>query len=182
VIRDLYDGKLDRSYAPECYRQALDALPPTTDARLRGILRAVVWRAELQAVRGAWRRGIAADARRAPRPRFASPRRQVLLARLRRLARRDGFAIRSVVLRRPRQLAPEIVLRGDPRSLARQLPAILDAVDPPGRGGRRAYEAILIEVRDAVDVPAIAIYDRLRARAAAGQWARDADLYPFVHA
>jgi hypothetical protein len=182
VVRDAYDGRLDHRYAASCYREALDVLPPGTPPRVRAAIRDAGDEAEARALRAGWLRGIAADARAAPQRRFPSPSRARLLARLRPLARRDGFTVVSVDLHRPRGLAPELVLRGEPRLLARRLPEIVDAVDPRTAGDRRAYEAILIELRDERGVPAVAFANRLRDEVSGTQWARSPDLLPFLHA
>src|SRR5207244_1192566 len=108
-----------------------------------------------------------------PRRRFASPPRHVLLARLDRAAAQFGFRVETVTLRRPRQLAPQIVIESRHYlALANTLPQILDRIDPPPRSNNRAYEGIFIEAVDEQQIPFVIAFDSLRGQVAGGQWAR----------
>jgi hypothetical protein len=129
-----------------------------------------------------WRNELARAARKRPRRRFASPPLPVLRARLADAARRYGFTVDRIELRRPVQLAPQITIRGAPRAkLARSLGSILDVIDPPAHSNDRAYEGILLEAVDAGGVPFAIAWNSLRWHVAGGQWAAAPNLYPFPH-
>lgn len=128
-----------------------------------------------------WRAALVQNARSDPSERFASPPLAVLRARLARAARRYRFAVDLVLLRRPRGLAPQIVIRsGDRRRLAKAIGPIMNVVDPPP-WNHRVYEGILIEAVDDSGVPYAIAFNALRGHIEGGQWASSPALYPFPH-
>ena len=131
-----------------------------------------------------WIGMLRAAASRNPRRRFPSPPRRLLVARLDRAAALFGFRVETVTLRRPLQLAPQIVSRHY-LALAHALPQILDRIDPPPRSNNRAYEGIFIEAVDERHVPFVIVFDSLRGQIAGGQaggqWARSEPLFPYAH-
>lgn len=127
-----------------------------------------------------WRAQLAKDARLSAQ-RFPSPPVAVLRKRLDAAARRYGFTVDLILMRKPRQLAPQIVLRSSNRlKLAKSLGPIMNAIDPPP-SNRRAYEGILIVAVDEHHVPFAIAWNALRGGVAGGQWASSPDLYPFPH-
>jgi hypothetical protein len=129
-----------------------------------------------------WLRTIRGRARRRGSERFVRPRSAVLRARLRRAASAYGLRIRSVRLRRPKQLAPDVVLESDDFVRAsRALGAVVDAIDPPPRSNAKVYEAVFVELVDDRGVPYAIAFDALRGHVEGGQWARAESLYPFAH-
>ena len=134
-----------------------------------------------------WEREITSRARAHPRRTFANLPPPVLRARLAALARRYDFEVTSVQLRRPRQLAPRIVVRTRQYvELAHATPVILKQLDPKAstnddRTGWR-YEGFFFEADDEDGVPFLATFNFWRGPGAGGgQWARSERLYPFPH-
>jgi hypothetical protein len=126
---------------------------------------------------------VKANAIRDAARRFPSPPRATFERRLAAVSQRDAFRVESVTWRpQGAQDVPDVVIES-PRLLqtAHDLPAVLDAVDPPPRSNSRAYEAIFVEAVDAQHVPFVAIFDALRDHVMGGQWARGDALYPFAH-
>jgi hypothetical protein len=111
----------------------------------------------------------------------------MLRARLAALAHRYDFDVVSVQIRRPRQLAPSIVVRTRRYvELARATRLILKQLDPKARtnddrtGWR--YEGFFFEADDEHGVPFLAAFNFWRGpHAGGGQWARSDRLFPFVH-
>jgi len=129
-----------------------------------------------------WQKLLRQAAIRNPRRRFPSPPRARLLTRLDHAAARYDFHIEAVTLRRPDQLAPQILLESNHYlTLAHALPPILDRIDPPPRSNRRAYEGIYIEAVDQQQTPYVIVFDSLRGQIASGQWARSDALFPYDH-
>jgi hypothetical protein len=102
------------------------------------------------------------------------------------LARRYDFEVTSMQLRRPRQLAPSIVVRTRRYvELARATRVILKQLDPKARtnddrtGWR--YEGFFFEGDDEHGVPFLAAFNFWRGPGGGGQWARSERLYPFAH-
>ena len=130
----------------------------------------------------AWLRTIRARAATRDSARFSSPGRSVFAARLRRAARANHLAVRSRRLRRPRQLAPDVVLESDDFvRAAHALGDVIDAIDPPPRSNAKVYEAIFVELVDDRGIPYAVAFDALRGQVEGGQWARADALYPFAH-
>jgi hypothetical protein len=137
--------------------------------------------------RAEWEREITSRAREHPRQTFASLPVAVLRARLAALGRRYGFEATSVELRRPRQLAPDVVVRTSRYvELARATRLILKQLDPKARtnddrtGWR--YEGFFFEADDEDGVPFLAAFNFWRGpHAGGGQWARSDRLFPFEH-
>lgn len=140
-----------------------------------------------QVSRAQWRQEIARRAREDPATRFPNLAPFLLRQRLAEAARRYDFEVVSVRLLRPRQLAPEIVVRTKRYlRLARATPAILRALDPrlPARDDRRGweYEAFYFEARDEHDVPFLLAFNFMRGEGGGGgEWARSERLFPFPH-
>lgn len=136
-------------------------------------------------VRGAhreWLGMLHAAAIRNPKRHFRSPARRVLVSRLDRASSTFGFRVESVTIRRPHQLAPEIVIESrDYLRLAHALPQILDRIDPPPRSNDRVYEGVFLEAVDERHVPFVLVFDSLRGQVAGGQWARSDALFPYAH-
>jgi hypothetical protein len=142
---------------------------------------------DVRQARAEWEREITSRARDHPQQTFANLPGTVLRARLAALGRRYGFEVTSVELRRPRQLAPDIVVRTIRYvELARATPLILKQLDPKARtnddrtGWR--YEGFFFEADDEDGVPFRAAFNFWRGPSAGGgQWARSDRLFPFAH-
>jgi hypothetical protein len=135
----------------------------------------------------AWHRELATRAREDPRTRFPNLAPALLRAHLAEASRRYGFDVVRVRLNRPRQLAPEVVVRTSRYlELARATPTILRALDPrlPASDDRQGweYEGFYFEARDEHDVPFLVTFDFMRGGSpGGGQWARSNALFPFAH-
>jgi hypothetical protein len=137
-------------------------------------------------IRKQWERDIRSRAIEAPREHFANLSPDKLKERLAEAAHNHGFGVVAVKLLRPKQLAPEIVVRTTRyRALSRALPGILRSLDPhSGRSDTRgwSYEAFFFEARDERGVPFLAVENFWRGQhKGGGQWARSELLYPFLH-
>jgi len=129
-----------------------------------------------------WFEEVRRDARLDPTRRFPNLSRPAFERRLRAGAARYDLTVESIVWRRVVQSVPEVVVSSDDYdAAARNLPRLMDAIDPPPRSNSRAFEAIYIEAVDSHGVPYIAIFDALRDHVMGGEWARDESLYPFPH-
>jgi hypothetical protein len=142
---------------------------------------------DVRQARAEWEREITSRARAHPRQRFANLPVPVLRARLAALARRYDFDVTSVQLRRPRQLAPSIVVQTSHYvELAHATPVILKQLDPKtrtndDRSGWR-YEGFFFEADDEHGVPFLAAFNFWRGPGGGGgQWARSDRLFPFEH-
>ncbi|HEY3541791.1 MAG TPA: hypothetical protein VGK79_04540 [Gaiellaceae bacterium] len=139
-------------------------------------------RAAVAAGHREWFKEVRANARLDPTRRFPNLSRPTFERRLRAAAARYRLTVESIVWRRVVQSVPEVVVSSDDYdAAARDLPRLMDAIDPPPRSNARAFEAIYIEAVDSHDVPYIAIFDALRDHVMGGEWARDESLYPFPH-
>jgi hypothetical protein len=137
-------------------------------------------------VRKQWEREIRSRALEAPRAHFANLSPDTLKERLAKAAYGHGFQVVAVKLRRPKQLAPEIVVRTTHYlALAHALPDILSGLDPHrGRSDTRGwrYEGFYLEAQDERGVPFLGVYNVWRGNhKGGGQWARSEPLYPFQH-
>jgi hypothetical protein len=106
------------------------------------------------------------------------------MRRLWRASHRYGFVVENARLYRPFQLAPLVVIRSsDARRLSKQVPAIVDRLDPRQAGWIGwAYEGFYLEGRDAGEVPRMAVFVTWRGRPrGGGQWAQSDDLFPYPH-
>lgn len=134
-----------------------------------------------------WRRQLAKRARQSPAQVFDNLSVAELRDRLARDARAHHFAVVSLDLLRPRQLAPRIVVQtSDYRSLANETPAILKDIDPRRPSGQDAkgwrFEGFYFEARDRRNVPFLIAFNYWRGPSGGGgQWARSEPLYPFEH-
>lgn len=137
-------------------------------------------------LRKQWEQDIRSRATAAPNEHFANLSSRTFRARLAKAAHDHGFRIVEVHLLRPRQLAPEVVVRTTHYvALAHALPSILATLDPH-RGssdtGGWSYEAFLFEAQDERQVPFLAVFNALRGpHKGGGQWARSEPLFPFSH-
>ncbi|HEX6699607.1 MAG TPA: hypothetical protein VF101_02660 [Gaiellaceae bacterium] len=134
-----------------------------------------------------WHRELATRAREDRRTRFPNLAPALLRTRVAEASRRYGFEVVRVRLNRPRQLAPEVVVRTRHYlELARAAPTILRALNPrlPASDDRQGweYEGFYFEARDDHGVPFLLTFDFMRGRSpGGGQWARSDALFPFAH-
>jgi hypothetical protein len=134
-----------------------------------------------------WRADLRSAALAAPGDHFKNLSRSTLFDRLRIQAVRKNFAVVSVQLLRPRQLAPLVVVEAvDKRAFVAATPAILKAIDPKRATGDDrtgwAYEGFLLEAVDSSGVPFLVVFNHWRGpHAGGGQWASDPALFPFAH-
>jgi hypothetical protein len=137
-------------------------------------------------LRKQWEHDIRSRAAEAPNEHFANLSSQTFKARLAKAAHDHHFRVVEVRLLRPRQLAPEVVVRTSHYvALAHALPSILSALDPHGGSsdtGGWSYEAFLFEAQDERQVPFLAVFNAWRgSHKGGGQWARSEPLFPFPH-
>jgi hypothetical protein len=137
-------------------------------------------------LRKQWKRDIRSRASEAPNEHFANLSPQTFKARLAKAARDHHFRVVEVRLLRPRQFAPEVVVRTTSYvALAHALPSILSTLDPHrGSSDTRgwSYEAFLFEAQDERQVPFLAVFNAWRgSHKGGGQWARSEPLFPFPH-
>jgi hypothetical protein len=134
-----------------------------------------------------WRRELTRRARAQQDQVFKNPTAARLRQELRRAARRYDFEVVSVLLLRPQQIVPRIVVRTKHYvELARATPTILSRVDPrsPARDDAKGwkYEGFYFEARDEHNVPFLIAFNFWRGPSGGGgQWARSEPLYPFQH-
>jgi len=147
------------------------------EAEEAGHMTLASWRKEL-------RRGVAER----PNVRFENLSPSELRGRLGEAAKRYDFEVVAVRLHRPRQLAPEIVVRTKHYiDLTRAAPAILRRLDPKrstsdDRTGWR-FEGFYFRAEDEHGVPFLIVRNFWRSNGGGGgQWARSERLYPFEHA
>jgi hypothetical protein len=142
---------------------------------------------DARAAHAEWYRETAKRAREDPRTRFPNLAPFLFRQRLAEAARRYGFQVVSVRFLRPRQLAPEVVVRTKHYvELAHAMRAIEAALNPrlPARDDRRGweYEGFYFEAQDEHSVPFLAVFDFMRGSGpGGGQWARSDPLFPFAH-
>ncbi len=110
-----------------------------------------------------------------------------LRRRLTRAASRYDFDVVSLMFRRPRQLAPKLVVRTRHYlALARATREILLRLDPKrntgdDRTGWR-FEGFYFEAQDERGVPFLITWNAVRdGHVVGGQWARSERLFPFPH-
>jgi hypothetical protein len=132
-----------------------------------------------------WERQLALGVRTNPNKRFANLPTSILRRRLNEEARRYDFDIVSFEIRRPRQLAPKIVVRTTHYlRLSEAMPKILAQIDPhanaKGDLDGWSYEGLYFRADDERGVPFMITSNFIRA-GGGGQWARSERLYPFGH-
>jgi hypothetical protein len=139
-------------------------------------------------VRAEWEAELARGAREWPSRHFPNLSRQEFLGRLRAAATRYDFKIVDVEFRRPKQLAPRVVVQSDDvEALASAYSRFWRSIDPKARTADDrigwAFEGFYFEARDAESLPAFVVYHWWRARESVGggQWAREESFYPFEH-
>ncbi len=137
-------------------------------------------------LRRIWRQALRAGARQDLRTRFPSPPVGLLARRLRHASKRLGFSVGHLRVLRPRQLAPLIVVRTRHKlALARQVPALVRAIDPYRKlAGRdaEAYEGLYLEADDPAGVPFLIVWNAWRGRSpVGGQWAQRESFFPYGH-
>jgi hypothetical protein len=123
-------------------------------------------------------RNFALD-QRFPNPSPAAFRRRVAL-----VGRRFGFRVVSLLLLRPRQLAPALVVETDrPRkAFAKDIPRINDLLDPSTTTKNRTaqtFEAFFLAAEDKHGRPFLFTEDFSRGEAGGGEWAANQCLYPY---
>jgi hypothetical protein len=101
------------------------------------------------------------------------------------IGRRYGFRIVSLLLLRPVQIAPLLVVETSrPRkAFVRDVPEIAALLNPFTRGDRDnalTFEGLLLEARD-VNGPFVRVENVNRGEAEGGQWSWDPCVYPFGH-
>jgi hypothetical protein len=145
-------------------------------------------RAAVAKVRREWEAELARGVRTNPSRYFQNLSRGEFLRRLRPAAARHAFEIVRVEFRKPRQLAPLVVVRAnDVERLADAYPRFWRSIDPKARTTDDrigwSWEGFLFEARDADGVPGFVVFHWWRARQSVGggQWARRESPYPFAH-
>ena len=134
-----------------------------------------------------WLRELRRGVRERPNLRFDNLSPTELRRRLDAAASQYGFEVISFEVRRPRQLAPEIVVRTTQYlDLARAAPAILRSLDPkrPTKDDRTGwrFEGFYFRAEDEHGVPFFVVDNFWREQSpGGGQWARSERLYPFSH-
>jgi hypothetical protein len=127
-------------------------------------------------LRAKWEAIVRARGRAYPAGRWPNPAPASLRARLRRAAAADDFQIVSVKLLRPRQIAPEIVVR------TTRYVAVARAAGPLIIALERGYEGFYFEARDERGIPFFVTERFVRGpHPGGGQWARSEPLFPFSH-
>jgi hypothetical protein len=134
-----------------------------------------------------WHRGLRQGVRERPRQQFDNLTPAELRRRLDKAADEYGFEVVSLKLNRPRQLAPEIVIRTkDYAAVAESAKVWLAAVDPQrrtndDRTGWR-FEGFYLDAEDEHGVPFFIVFNTMRGNSpGGGQWARSEPLFPFEH-
>ena len=134
-----------------------------------------------------WHRGLRQGARERPGLRFDNLTPAELRRRLEKAAEENGFEIVSLKLNRPRQLAPEVVIRTkNYADVAESARVWLDAVDPQRRTGDDRtgwrFEGFYLRANDEHGVPFFIVFNTVRGNSpGGGQWARSEPLFPFEH-
>jgi hypothetical protein len=160
LLRDAYDGSIDGSFEPRCYRAAIAHLPMDDHMPMRSVLETGVtqavgalvppqqrWasvrrsvregRAGARGVVTSWNAWLAADQLSGHPTRFASPSRSWFLARLKRLEQVYHFRVLGLrYLHRfggQSRPAPMLIVRADPGSFVRATPLVLASLDQQPR-------------------------------------------------
>jgi len=119
--------------------------------------------------------------------RFPSPTEAVLVARLRQERHRYGFRIVSVRMLKPRQAAPQVIVRsGRKRAIARATATIVDHLNPrhvtTANPAGYAYEGFFFAAVDDRGVPYLLVLRNARCcPPGGGVWASEPALYPIAH-
>ena len=165
LLRDAYDGSIDGSFRPQCYRAAIAHLPTDGNTGLRAVLEtgvaqavgAVVpperaWasvrrtlrdgRAGAQRTLASWNAWLASDGTSATPNQFPTPSRRWLLARLERLQAIYHFRLLGLryLHRFPRgaRPAPLLIVRADPESFVRATRLVVAGLDQKPRSSPTA--------------------------------------------
>ena len=134
-----------------------------------------------------WHRELRLGLSERPGLRFHNLSQAELRRRLDKAAARYDFDVVSVRFHRPKQLAPEVVVRAKHyEELARSARLILDSIDPKTRTGDDRtgwrFEGFYFRAQDEDGVPFFIVYNAWRmTEPGGGQWARAERLYPFPH-
>ncbi len=118
--------------------------------------------------------------------RFPNPTPRQFRARLKLIAERYGFAVVSLRLLHPGQLAPLLVVKTtrDRNAFVKDIPAIESLLNPRGRGSGNnsptTFEGFFFEAEDAAG-PFVAVQKENRGVIEGGQWAAVGVASPFLH-
>jgi hypothetical protein len=143
-------------------------------------------RSNVASLRANWVASLEHGARADPGSRYDNLAPSTVRTGLRALGGTFGFQVVSVRFLRPRQLAPQIILRWpDIKSSSALLSHVIPAIDPyGGTDGRFGwfFEGIFVELVDRLGSPYLAVWNHWRNdRAGGGQWARSQGLLPAPH-
>lgn len=165
LLHDAYDGSIDASYTPRCYRAAISRLPADGNTGLRAVLEtgvvqavgAVVpperaWASVRRSLRegragarqtlASWNSWLARDQLSATPTRFPSPSRRWLLARLERLQAIYHFRLLGLRylhrFQRGSRPAPLLVVRADPETFVRATRLVVATLDQKPRSSPTA--------------------------------------------
>jgi hypothetical protein len=134
-----------------------------------------------------WHRGLRQGVRERPGRRFDNLAPAELRRRLEKAAAEDDFEVVSLKLNRPRQLAPEVVIRTKKYAeVAESAKFWLRAVDPERRTGDSRtgwrFEGFYLRANDEHGVPFFIVFNTMRGVSpGGGMWARSEPLFPFEH-
>jgi len=134
-----------------------------------------------------WHHGLRQGVRERPRMRFDNLTPAELRRRLDKAADENGFDVVSLKLRRPRQMAPEVVIRTTHYvEVAESAKNWLESVDPkrPTKDDRTGwrFEGFYLRADDEHGVPLFIVYNTMRGISpGGGMWARSEPLFPFGH-
>ena len=129
-----------------------------------------------------WEAELAQGVQERPDLEFANLTRQEFMNRLDRAAERYDFDVEQVEFRKPKQLAPMVVVRStDPFALAREADEFAKSLNPKAPTGDDrtgwAWEGFYFEARDDANRPAFVIFTVWR-RGGGGQWAASRGALP----
>jgi hypothetical protein len=134
-----------------------------------------------------WHRGLRQGVRERPGLHFDNLTPAEVRRRLEKAADENDFEVVSLKLNRPRQLAPEVVIRTSHYvDVAESARVWLDAVDPkrPRKDDRIGwrFEGFYLRANDEHGVPLFIVFNTMRGNSpGGGQWARSEALFPFEH-
>lgn len=117
--------------------------------------------------------------------RFPNTSPKAFRARVSAIGERYGFRIASLILLRPRELAPLLVVETtrNRKAFVRDVPAIMSLLDPISNGrGQSAvtFEGFFFEARDA-EGAFVRVENVYRGEIMGGQWSRSPCVYPYEH-
>lgn len=116
---------------------------------------------------------------------FPNPSHAVFRRRLHDAAQRYGFRVRTAVMSRPLRDAPMVVVqtRRDRKAFVRDIPAIVEALDPTARtrdATATTYEGLFLEAVDA-DGAFVRVDTAYRGEVMGAQWSWDRRVTPYRH-